>query len=72
MTSSERPLTRSDLDKLVCGCGALHGPLVFRSACHMSAPTWVQYDKDALPGVLEILCSECDAVVGRVRVAGEG
>lgn len=70
-----RPMTRMDLDHMACSnpnCTEPHGPLVFHSRCHMAAPTWVRYDRHGDPGVLEIVCSECEALVGRVRVAAEG
>ena len=70
-----RPLTRSNLDHLVCGnagCKKTHEALVFHSNCHRSAPTWVRYDKDALPGVIEIVCAECESLITRIRVAAEG
>ena len=58
--SEGRALTRMNLDHLVCGnagCKKTHEPLVFQSNCHRGAPTWVRYDKDALPGVIEIVCA---------------
>lgn len=71
-----RALTRMDLDTWVCGnanCKARHQPLVVRSRCHgPDGPTLAVYDRDADPGVLQIICAECETLIARVRVAAEG
>lgn len=73
--SEGRAMTRMDLDHLICGnagCKNHHEPLVFHSRCHRGAPTWAVYDRDRDPGVVQILCAECDLMIARFRVAAEG
>jgi hypothetical protein len=65
------PLTRHDLDQLVCGiCGEgaeghEHDPFYIHSRCHMDAPIWAIYTE----GVIIFKCAECDREITKVSVA---
>lgn len=63
-------LTQADLNKLKCstpGCTCSDEPMIFRSRCHIHAPTWSWYDKE--DGTMTVICSECEKVIVVVQVA---
>lgn len=71
MPMNKQPLTRKDLDPLVCstpGCDC-EGDLVLHSRCHPDAATWARYNKAT--GNLELSCAVCEHVIAVIGVAGE-
>ncbi len=64
------PLTRAQLDSMVCRCGQCRDNTLFLNArCHPSGGTEVQYDKKT--GILSIRCKRCNAPVVKIKVASE-
>jgi hypothetical protein len=59
---------RSELDQLRCdhpGCDECEG-LTLEGTCHPGSPVWATYSK----GELTLECSDCDAHILSVVVAG--
>ena len=68
---NKQPLTRKDLDPLVCatpGCDC-EGDLVLHSRCHPDAATWAKYNKGT--GNLELSCAVCEHVIAVIGVASD-
>lgn len=64
-------LTRKEMDGMKCmvpGC-MCGGIVVIHSQCHITEPTWVNYDPAC--GCITIKCAKCDKVITKIKVADE-
>ena len=67
------PLSRVELDKLVCsipGCKEPHGhgPLFLHAVCHPKQPQFVRY---CFGGILELRCAVCQLATAEILIAAE-